>query len=93
MMQIMSKVLERARSLNIQFNPDKLQYRVPEVKYVGQIISKSGIRLDPDHIKANVEMPTPKSKTEIMRLLGMVELSQKYQQAFLTSRIRLAELR
>ncbi|GBN40363.1 Uncharacterized protein K02A2.6, partial [Araneus ventricosus] len=29
---IMSKVLERARSVNIKFNPDKLQYRVSEVK-------------------------------------------------------------
>ncbi|GFS85112.1 transposon Tf2-9 polyprotein [Nephila pilipes] len=56
---IMSKVLERARSLNIKFNPDKLQYRVSEVKYVGQIISKSGIKPDPDHIKAIVEMSTP----------------------------------
>ncbi|GFT76649.1 transposon Tf2-6 polyprotein [Nephila pilipes] len=67
---IMSKVLERARSLNIKFNPDKLQYSVSEVKYVGQIISKSGIKPDPDHIEANVAMPTPKSKTEVRRLLG-----------------------
>ncbi|GBN62739.1 Uncharacterized protein K02A2.6, partial [Araneus ventricosus] len=57
---IMSKVLERAKSVNIKFNLDKLQYRVTEVKYVGQIISKSGIKPDPDHIKAIVEMPTPK---------------------------------
>ncbi|GFT07203.1 uncharacterized protein K02A2.6 [Nephila pilipes] len=68
---IMSKVLERARSINIKFNPDKLQYRVSEVKHVGQIISKSGIKPDPDHIKAVVAMPTPKSKTEVRRLLGM----------------------
>ncbi|GFT28159.1 uncharacterized protein K02A2.6 [Trichonephila clavipes] len=39
---IMSRVLERAKLLNIKFNPDKLQYRESEEKYVGQIISKSG---------------------------------------------------
>ncbi|GFT88928.1 transposon Ty3-G Gag-Pol polyprotein [Nephila pilipes] len=75
---IMSKVLERVRSLNIKFNPDKLQYRVSEVKYVGQIISKSGIKPDPDHIKAIVAMPTPKSKTEVRRLLGMVNFLSKF---------------
>ncbi|GBO09304.1 Retrovirus-related Pol polyprotein from transposon 17.6 [Araneus ventricosus] len=75
---IMSMVLERARSVNIKFNPDKLQYRVSEVKYVGQIISKSGIKPDPDHIKAIVEMPTPKSKTEIRRLLGMINFLSKF---------------
>ncbi|GBN38584.1 Retrovirus-related Pol polyprotein from transposon 17.6 [Araneus ventricosus] len=75
---IMSKVLERARSVNIKFNADKLQYRVSEVKYVGQIISKSGIKPDPDHIKAIVEMPTPKSKTEVRRLLGMINFLSKF---------------
>ncbi|GBL73729.1 Uncharacterized protein K02A2.6 [Araneus ventricosus] len=30
---IMSKVLERARSVNLKLNPDKLQYRVSEVKF------------------------------------------------------------
>ncbi|GBL65032.1 Transposon Ty3-I Gag-Pol polyprotein, partial [Araneus ventricosus] len=75
---IMSKVLERARSVNIKFNPDKLQYRVSEVKYVGQIISKSGIKPDPGHIKAIVEMPTPKSKTEVRRLLGMINFLSKF---------------
>ncbi|GFT06272.1 reverse transcriptase domain-containing protein [Trichonephila clavipes] len=49
---IMSRVLERAKLLNTKFNPDKLQYRVYEVKYVGQILSKSGIKPDPEHIKA-----------------------------------------
>ncbi|GBN54720.1 Retrovirus-related Pol polyprotein from transposon 17.6 [Araneus ventricosus] len=75
---IMSNVLERARSVNIKFNPDKLQYRVSEVKYVGQIISKSGIKPDPDHIQAIVEMPTPKSKTEVRRLLGMINFLSKF---------------
>ncbi|GFW98858.1 transposon Tf2-9 polyprotein [Trichonephila clavipes] len=49
-----------ALSRTLKFNPDKLQYWVSEVKYVVQIISKSGIKPDPDHIKAIVEMPTPK---------------------------------
>ncbi|GBN38205.1 Transposon Ty3-G Gag-Pol polyprotein [Araneus ventricosus] len=75
---IMSKVLEGARSVNIKFNPDKLQYRVSEVKYVGQIISKSGKKPDLDHIKAIVEMPTPKSKIEVRRLLGMINFLSKF---------------
>ncbi|GFW05216.1 retrovirus-related Pol polyprotein from transposon 297 [Trichonephila clavipes] len=75
---IMSGVLERAKLLKIKFNPDKHQYRVSEVKYVGQNISKSGIKSDPDHIKAIVEIPTPKSKTEVRRLLGMMNFLSKF---------------
>ncbi|GFU83741.1 retrovirus-related Pol polyprotein from transposon 297 [Trichonephila clavipes] len=140
---IMSRVLERAKLLNIKFNPDKLQYRVvmylplevhpskyqrelevsyiypilfaslhisflgfgwkrvainsgpknpkdllkkrrvrrhrvSDVKYVGQTISKSGIKPDKDHIKAIVEMPTPKSKTEVTRVLGLMIFLSKF---------------
>ena len=53
-------------------------YRVPEVKYVGQTISESGIKADPSHIKAIVDMPTPKSKTEVRRLLGMINFLSKF---------------
>ncbi|GFS82428.1 retrovirus-related Pol polyprotein from transposon 17.6 [Trichonephila clavipes] len=41
---IMSRVLERAKLLNIKFNPDKLHYKVSEVKYVaplGEIIHEN----------------------------------------------------
>ncbi|GFS59107.1 transposon Tf2-6 polyprotein [Trichonephila clavipes] len=74
----MPRVLERAKWLNIKFNPSKLQYRVSEVKYVGQIISKSDIKLDSEHIKAIVEMPTPKSKTEVKILLDMMNFLSKF---------------
>ena len=33
--EIMKKLLERAKVKNVKFNPDKLQYKVKEVKYNG----------------------------------------------------------
>ncbi|GFV92325.1 transposon Tf2-6 polyprotein [Trichonephila clavipes] len=42
------------------------------------MIQASGIKPDPDHIKAIVEMPTPKSKTEVRRLLGMRNFLSKF---------------
>ncbi|GFT14939.1 uncharacterized protein K02A2.6 [Trichonephila clavipes] len=38
---IMSKVLERARSLNIKFNPDKLQYSVSESSLFNGMVEKA----------------------------------------------------
>lgn len=58
---IMSIVLEAAGLLIVEFNPNELQYRVSGVKYIGQIISKSGIKADLSHKKAVVDIPTPKS--------------------------------
>lgn len=50
--RILQQVMDRARKLNIKFNPDKIQYKVTEVKYLGKIISRNGIRCDPDHVLA-----------------------------------------
>lgn len=58
---VTSKVLDRARSLNTKFNPDKQQHEAPEVKYIDHIISKSSIKADPHHIKAHDDIPISKS--------------------------------
>ena len=42
--KIMTKLLQRAREANVKFNAAKLQYKVPEVKYVGNIVSGMEVR-------------------------------------------------
>ena len=69
---ILRRVLKRARTSNIKFNRNKIQLRVKEVKYLGGIISAEGFKPDEAKIKAVIEMPQPKNKQELQRLLGMV---------------------
>ena len=76
--EILLKVLERAKSCNVKFNPDKFQFRVNEVKYMGLIISKEGIRADPGHVKAINELEKPTCKRDIKRLLGMINFLSKF---------------
>ncbi|GFS43630.1 transposon Tf2-9 polyprotein [Nephila pilipes] len=67
---IMSKVLERARSLNIKFNPDKLQYMVSELKYVGQIISKSEFNWGKEQELSFVSIKELLAKAPILKLFS-----------------------
>ena len=69
---ILKQVLQRARERNIKFNKTKIQLRVPEVKYLGHIIVKSGLRPDPAKVSAINDMPPPESKTDLQRILGMI---------------------
>lgn len=71
-------VLQRARERNIKFNREKVQLRVNQVKYLGNIVSADGFKPDPDKIKAITEMPKPESKQELQRLLGMVNYLSQY---------------
>lgn len=76
--KILHQVLERARENNIKFNPDKFQFGVQEVKYMGLIISKDGIKADKSHVRAINELETPTNKSDIRRLLGMVNFLSKF---------------
>ena len=72
------KVLERARSQGIKFKKEKIQYKVKEVKYMGNIISADGMKPDPAKINAVVNMQRPDSPESLRRLLGLVKYLSQY---------------
>lgn len=76
--QIVQQVLERARTLNIKFNKDKLQYRLTTVKYLGHIISENEIACDPDRAQAINKIEPPKNKKDLQKLLGMINYVRSY---------------
>ncbi|KAL4104446.1 hypothetical protein QTP88_019747 [Uroleucon formosanum] len=49
--QIMMKVLDRARRLNIKFSAKKIQFAVKEVKFLGFVFNMQGVMPDPKRIK------------------------------------------
>lgn len=71
-------VLERARERNIKFNPDKFQYNIKEVRYMGHVLSGKGVHPDDQRIKAIVAMPAPTSVKEVRRFMGMVNYVGKF---------------
>lgn len=70
-------LLQRCQCLGIRLNKDKCEFHVSEVPFMGHVISKDGLKVDPKKVEAITDMPTPKSKKDIERLRGMVNyLSQ-----------------
>ena len=74
----LEKVLQRTRERNIKFNKKKIQLRVTEVKYLGNIVSEEGFTTNPEKIRAIMEMPPPESKQDLPRLLGMLNYLSQY---------------
>ena len=74
----LEKILSRCRDVGIKLNVDKCQFYMSEVKYIGHIISKEGMKPDPDKISDITNMPTPRSKKDVQRLLGMITYLSKY---------------
>ncbi|KAK2710413.1 hypothetical protein QYM36_011810 [Artemia franciscana] len=76
--QRLSAVLRRARKKRIRFNSEKCEFSKDKGKYFGHIISRDGIKPDPEKIRAIQDMPSPQSKEELQTLLGMLNFLSKY---------------
>ena len=64
-------VLAVARAAGLKFNMKKCRIGLSEVKYVGHVISKDGLKPNPERVEAINNMPTPTCKTYLQRFLGM----------------------
>jgi len=85
--EALKKVMDRARLLNIKFNPDKIQYQKNEIKYLGLKFSEKGVEPDEDRIKAILELKSPTNLKELQSVLGMVN----YLRAFIPNMADIVE--
>lgn len=71
-------VLERSREIGLKFNRDKVKLRVPEVSYVGHLLTAQGLKPDPAKVRAIVDMPHPTDKDGVVRVIGTMNYLDKF---------------
>ena len=72
------KLLAKARDCNVKFNRKKIQLNQTEVRYLGHIVSKDGLRPDPEKIEAINSMPDPADREGVQRLIGTLNFLRSY---------------
>lgn len=68
----LKRVFDRLREANIKLKPSKSQFLMQEVKYLGHLISKDGIKPDPEKFSSILNFPIPKDITAVRSFLGLV---------------------
>ncbi|CAB4031928.1 Hypothetical predicted protein [Paramuricea clavata] len=71
-------LLDRAREVNLKLNSKKMNLRRTEVKFMGHLISRDGLKPDPEKIAAVQHMPKPTGKQEMLSLLGFINYLAKF---------------
>ena len=61
----LEKVFMKCRKFGISLNPKRSNFALEEGKLLGHIISKDGIKIDPERVSAILKVGEPKSKKEI----------------------------
>ena len=85
-------MLERCRERGLKLNINKMKLKQKQVAYMGHLFTAKGLQVDPEKTRAIQDMPTPKDKKGVQRLLGMVNYLQKFSPSLSTVAAPLRQL-
>ena len=88
----LEQVLRRAREVNLKFNAKKCKIKQEGVPYVGHVLSKEGLKADPEKIRAVKEMKPPENAKELKTFLGFIQYLGKFMPNMATESAPLREL-
>ena len=74
----LEKVLQKLEEAGITLNAEKCEYSKASLTFLGHVVDASGIRPDPEKIKAIRDMEDPTNVTELRRFLGMTNQLGKF---------------
>ena len=64
-------VFQRFRAHNLKISPDNCDFFRMKVQFLGHIVSKDGLEVDPSKIEAVQIFPVPRNQTEVKSFLGL----------------------
>ncbi|KAE8738186.1 hypothetical protein FOCC_FOCC016340 [Frankliniella occidentalis] len=76
--KLLKQVLERAAKENIRFNPNKVQYRQTEIKFLGHIWSQNKVKIDPERVVAIQALKEPKTRKQLQKTLATFNYLRKW---------------
>ena len=76
--EALEKFIERVDKYNMWLNPKKCVFGVTSGKLLGHTVGKGGIEVDPDKVKAIIEMPTQKTENEVRAFLGKIHYISRF---------------
>ena len=74
----LDKVLERLIQFGLKLNGKKCNFFQKEVRYLGHIVNKEGISVDPSKIKKIVNWPKPKTAEELRSFIGLASYYRRF---------------
>ena len=70
--------LQVLRDAKLYAKLSKCEFCLPEVAFLGHLVGKDGIKVDPKKIKAVMNYPRPRTVTEVRSFLGLCNYFRKY---------------
>ncbi|MCO5548548.1 hypothetical protein L7F22_002008 [Adiantum nelumboides] len=75
-------IFQALRDNKLFINQKKSEFFLQEIQYLGHIISKSGIRMDPSKLEVIKEWPNPRNLHELRSFIGMCAYYRRFIEKF-----------
>ncbi len=77
-MRDIGNVFEKIQGANLKLGPEKCKFCFEEIKFLGHIIGKDGIKTDPAKIEKVKNYPKPTNITQLRGFLGLAKYYRKF---------------
>lgn len=74
----MRNFFEKCRKYGISLKPKKTLFGLEEGKIKGNIISKEGIRIDPNRVESIMKIDPPRNKKEVHSFIGRINFLKRF---------------
>lgn len=71
-------VLQKLREANLKLKPRKCKFFRKELKYLGHIVSRHGVAMDPEKQRAIKDYPRPKNVKDVRSFLGLTGFYRRF---------------
>lgn len=79
---LLDQVFETLKEANLTISFEKCQFCRSELKYLGFVIDKNGLRTDPNKVEIILNFPRPKTCTELKRFIGLISWYRRFVKNF-----------
>ncbi|KIM51526.1 hypothetical protein SCLCIDRAFT_33384 [Scleroderma citrinum Foug A] len=76
--RIMLEVLRWLCDNDLFVKPEKCRFRVTEVDFLGMIVSRNGIKMDPEKVNAILKWPEPTNVKQVRAFLGLGNFYRRF---------------
>ena len=74
----LEKVVQKLNEHGLTLNATKCQINVPELTYMGHVLTSRGLQVSDEKVKAIVNAPPPKDRSEVQSFLELAQFCAKF---------------